>query len=289
MNDLQLIVLVLFVLLFSLIAPLAWLAWVRKTERYHTEGWGTLLRAFAYGAFIGTFVSAILEGIFQAAYNVWIQPDLGLPSESVPQGQYLGLIVLAVFVAPFIEEGMKGLGVWSMRARIRYVADGLVFGSAVGFGFSFIENTLYGASAWTTGGFAALLATIIVRSISSSLLHGSATAMTGLGVAENQLQRGQGHKLAGYYSLAVLMHGSFNALASITVILALLGFAISTGESDTLSLLALVAAITFAFAAFGHVRTKITEMETQPIYRPPAPPQRTAPYAYTSTPAYRQR
>lgn len=263
MSAVDTLVLIVFVIIFSLIAPLGYLAWVRKTERYNTEAWGPLLRAFAYGAFIGTFVSAILEGIFLAAFSGVIQPDLGLPG-----GANLSLVVLAVIVAPFIEEGMKGLGVWNMRGRIRYVADGLVFGAAVGFGFSFVENMLYGVSAWSQSGFDAFLATIIVRSISSSLLHGSATAMTGLGVAEDQLKRGAGHSLAGYYLLAVTMHGSFNALASITVILPLLGVNLPASYENGLIILSLLAAILFAFSVFSHVRTRITEMQFQGVHSP---------------------
>ena len=254
------LLLVLFVIIFSLIAPIGYLAWVRKTERYNTEAWGPLLRAFGYGAFIGTFISAILEGIFLLAYSSVIQPDLGLPG-----GADATLVILAVVIAPFIEEGMKGLGVWNMRGQVRYVADGLVFGAAVGFGFSFVENMLYGVSALSAGGFMALLATIIVRSISSSLLHGSATAMTGLGVAENQLRKGVGHSLAAYYLLAVAMHASFNVLASITVILPLLGVKVPAQYENALVILSLMAAIIYAFSVFSHVRTRITEMQFQGV------------------------
>lgn len=278
MSAVDSLLLVIFLIIFSLIAPLAYVAWIRKTERYNTEGWGPLLRAFGYGAFIGTFVSAILEEIFLLAYSEVIQPDLGIPS-TAPASADLALVVLACVAAPFIEEGMKGLGVWGMRLRIRYVADGLVFGASVGFGFSFIENLLYGASAWDQAGIAAALGTILVRSVSSSLLHGSATAMTGLGVAENQLRQGKGHFLAGYYLLAVLMHASFNALASITTILTLLGVSLSGSTSDTLTILALLAAIVYAVAVFSHVRTRIVEMEMTSVRPLPARP---ITYSYAS-------
>jgi protease PrsW len=257
------LLLLLLLLVFSLIAPIAYLSWVRRTERYYTEAWGPLLKAFAYGAFIGTFVSAILELISLDVFSAVVQPDLGLPNNPTIAG-----LVLACVIAPFIEEGMKGLGAWGMRDQMRYVADGLVFGAAVGFGFSFIENLLYGVSALSLG-VGVALATIVIRSFSSSLLHGSATAMTGLGVAENQLNNGRGHALAGYYLLAVLMHASFNLLASLSVIVPMLPglHNISSSLLDDLSLLALLAAVVYAFAVFGHVRTKITEMQFQSVRR----------------------
>ncbi|MDE1822031.1 MAG: PrsW family intramembrane metalloprotease [Euryarchaeota archaeon] len=277
MNGTDVLVLVVLLVLFSLIAPLAYLSWVRKTERYNTEAWGPLLRAFGYGAFIGTFVSAILEAIFLAVYAQVLQPDLGLPSGST--GNVVSLLVLAVVIAPFIEEGMKGAGVYGMRSRIRYVADGLVFGAAVGFGFSFIENLLYGVSAYGQAGLAGFLATIIVRSFSSSLLHGSATAMTGLGVAESELRKGKGHLLAGYYLLAVTMHGTFNALASLPLILSLYYPSLPASTQNELSVVALLAAIIFAVSVFSHVRTRITEMQYQGVHGLPIP---TAGYAYPS-------
>lgn len=277
MSDLSPVSVFLLMVLFSLIAPLAYLSWIRKSERYQTEAWGPLLRAFGYGAFVGTFISLILEEISVSAYSSVVQPDLGLPNNA-----NLALVVLAVGIAPFIEEGMKGLGVYYMRAQIRFIADGLVFGAAVGFGFSFIENLLYGVSAWATLGVASAFATILIRSFSSSLLHGSATAMTGYGVAQNQMRKGRGHAMAGYYLLAVTMHASFNVLASITVIIPLLGYALNPNSNTyaALSILSLLAAIIFAFTAFGYVRAKVAEVQHQ---------QATSPYAPSPvpTPVYR--
>jgi protease PrsW len=270
-SDVSPLVAFLFLLLFSLIAPLAYLSWIRKTERYQTEAWGPLLRAFGYGAFVGTFVSLILELIASGIYNSVIQPDLGISTTST-QGAELSLLVLACVIAPFIEEGMKGLGAYSMRTQMRYVADGLVFGAAVGFGFSFIENLLYGVSAWVTGGLAVAFLTIVVRSFSSSLLHGSATAMTGYGIAQNQLRKGQGHAMAGYYLLAVAMHGTFNFLASLTVVLSLLGINnLSSNALAAIDIVSLLAAILYAFAAFGYARDKVTEVQHQPVTVLPVP------------------
>ncbi len=252
------------IILISFLPSIGYLAWVRKTERYSEEGWGPLLKAFLFGALISTFISALLEGVFLAIFSQVLQPDVGV----LPKSSTFAFLVLAIVIAPIIEEGFKGVGVYSMRSNFRFVADGLVFGAAVGFGFGFVENTLYGLSAFDQYGIASAIITLLIRSVSSVLLHGSATAMTGFGVAENALHEGRGHVLAGYYLLAVLMHASFNLIASLPLILPADWTSIMGAE--VLSLVSLGAAIAFAVYAFGHIRDKITELQYTALTRYPS-------------------
>ena len=255
------IIVLLILVLLSFLPAVGYLAWIRKTERYNTEAWGPLLRAFLFGAIISTFVSLILEEVFLLGFNEILQPDIG----AIPKNPTASYIFLAVVAAPFIEEGMKALGVYNSRAKFRFLADGLVFGAAVGFGFGFVENTLYGLSALDQFGFTTAIATLLVRAVSSVLLHGSATAMSGFGIEENTLRKGRGHILAGYYLLAVLMHASFNALVSLPLILP--ANWTNTIGVTLLSFVTLVAAIAFAVYAFGHIRDRVTELEYTAIRR----------------------
>jgi RsiW-degrading membrane proteinase PrsW (M82 family) len=144
--------------------------------------------------------------------------------------------------------------VYSYRAQIRSVADGPVFGASVGLGFGFFETFLYGLAAYLTGGLEAGIALILVRSVSSVLLHGSSTGMFGYGFARSRF-RVPGAGTGAYYLLAVAMHAGFNALASLAAIVMVFGF--SGVAVDLTSIIALLAAITFAFAAIEHVRTVI--------------------------------
>jgi RsiW-degrading membrane proteinase PrsW (M82 family) len=259
MNTLEVL---LLIVILSLLPALIYLAWVRRTERYNEEAWTPLLKAFFYGAIIGTSVSLILELILFNVYSTILQPDFG----SVPQGSTATTLILACLIAPFVEEGMKALGVYGSRSQFRFVADGLVFGAAVGLGFGFMENVLYGSSAFFEAGLASAVATLIVRSVSSILLHGSATAMSGYGVAENSLHEGRGHILLGYFMLAVLMHASFNALAYLPLILPSSWMSsLGTEGSDILSLLLLVVAVAYALSAFSHIRKRIAELQFQPM------------------------
>jgi RsiW-degrading membrane proteinase PrsW (M82 family) len=243
-----------FLILASLLPALIYLAWVRQTERYRTEAWGPLLRAFAYGAIFATIAAAFIEAALVSAGTA--------ASQSFPQPEFvflngnsaLGAFFLVLVIAPFVEEALKASGVAAFRSRLRFLADGPVFGASVGLGFGFFETFLYGVGAFLVGGLEAGVALILIRSISSVLLHGSSTGMFGYGYARSAFQQ-PGAGSGSYYMVAVGMHAGFNALASLAAIVAILGF--SGFTVDAAALLGLVAAIGFAFAAIEHVRSVI--------------------------------
>jgi RsiW-degrading membrane proteinase PrsW (M82 family) len=268
----------LTLVIVSLIPALLYLSWVRRTERYATEAWGTLLRGFAYGALFATVTAGVLEAVI---VGLGTSVSLRYPA---PEFLFLngnstaGAFFLVLVVAPFVEEALKGSGVYGYRTQFRTVADGPVIGAAVGLGFGFFETFLYGLGAFVVGGLVAGLSLILVRSVSSVVLHGSSTGMFGYGTARSRFRR-SGAGTGSYYLLAVGMHASFNALASLTVFLALVG--VSGVAISVAALLALLAAIAFAFGAIEHVRTVIQLADYPSIvggqqYRPP-PPARAAP------------
>jgi RsiW-degrading membrane proteinase PrsW (M82 family) len=244
----------LILILVSLVPALLYLTWVRRTERFQTASWGPILNAFVYGAFFATIVAAILEALIVGLGTSVSQTYPGPEFLFLNGNSSLGAFFLVLVVAPFVEEALKGSGVYSYRDQIRSVADGPVFGASVGLGFGFFETFLYGLSAYLVGGLEAGIALILVRSVSSVLLHGSSTGMFGYGYARSRFNVA-GPGTGSYYLLAVGMHASFNALASLAAILLLFGF---SGLTISLaSFAALLAAITFAFAAIEHVRTVI--------------------------------
>jgi protease PrsW len=244
----------LILVLVALVPALIYLSWVRRTERFQTTSLGPILGAFLYGALFATIVAAILEAIIVALGTSVSQTYPGPEFLFLNGNSSLGVFFLVLVVAPFVEEGLKGSGVYSYRQQLRSVADGPVFGASVGLGFGFFETFLYGLSAYVVGGLAAGIALILVRSVSSVLLHGSSTGMFGYGFARSRFNV-PGPGTGSYYLLAVTMHATFNALASLAAILVLFGF---SGLTITLaSLVALLLAITFAFAAIEHVRTVI--------------------------------
>jgi len=267
----------LIILVIAAFVPaLIYLSWIRRTERYGTEAWGPLLRAFVYGAVFATLTAAFLEALI-----VYLGTAV---SQTYPAPEFLflngnstaGTFFLVLVVAPFIEEALKGSGVVAFRRSFRQLADGPVFGASVGLGFGFFETFLYGLGAFLVGGLAAGILLILVRSVSSVLLHGSSTGMFGYGYARSAYRQ-PGPGTGSYYLVAVGMHATFNALASLAIILTVLG--VTGFASGAAAYLALFAAIFFAFWAIEHVRTIIQASDYPGLlgvagaYRPPGRPK----------------
>jgi len=273
----------IILILVSMIPALIYLTWVRRTESFRPEAWGPLLRAFVFGALFATFTAAILEAI---VLDLGTAISLNYPA---PEFVFLnsnstwGVFFLVLVVAPFIEEALKGAGVAAHRAQITRLADGPVFGASVGLGFGFFETFLYGLGAFFAGGLVAGIALILIRSVSSVLLHGSSTGMFGYGYARSKFNL-PGPGTGSYYLLAVGMHSAFNALASLSVIVAILGLG-SLAEGAA-AFIGLFAAIGFAFGAIEHVRSVIQtsdypallggarRFQPAPARTPRPPPQR---------------
>ena len=252
-NDITLLV---ALAVFSFLPPAIFAAWFRNTERFGREPWGRIASTFVWGALfavlIGAILSVFLLFIFQAVP----------PIEEFLGGRFQDptAILLALVIAPFAEEFAKGYGVWRRRRVIREPEDGLIYGATSGLGFSATENLLYGVAALVTLGLEASILLIAVRSISSSLLHASATSLTGYGIARRALW-GPKYSSLPWYFAAVAMHSAFNALASLGAYLAEL-------YGDVGALLILIAAVLFALITISFVRGKIMDHEAREGWTP---------------------
>jgi RsiW-degrading membrane proteinase PrsW (M82 family) len=259
----------LILILVAFVPALIYLSWVRGTERYGREAWGPLLRAFAYGAIFATLTAAVVEAVL-VALGTAVSQQYPAPEFVFLNGNSnAGAFFLVLVIAPFVEEALKGSGVVAFRSSFRQLADGPVFGASVGLGFGFFETFLYGLGAFLVGGLAAGLTLILIRSVSSVLLHGSSTGMFGYGYARSRFRQ-PGAGTGSYYMVAVGMHASFNALASLAVILALLGF--PGFAVDAAGFIALLAAIFFAIWAIEHVRSIIQAADYPGLLGPPLRP-----------------
>lgn len=195
--------------------PLVFVWWIRNTPRYGREPLRAVLRVFGWGAFVSAVIALILEAVFLAA-AMQIEPLYQYLSSRFSDPTTVFSILI---LAPFVEEASKALGVRSARLHIRTSTDGLVYGATAGLGFSAMENLLYGLTAWVTLSQQGLdpsasLVVIAVRSFSSSLLHASATATVGYGMAKGWLTARR-YAYAPFYLLAVIMHASFNFLTGL--------------------------------------------------------------------------
>lgn len=232
---------ILFVAAF--LPPIIYIIWIRNTERYEREPWSRIASTFAWGAVFGVILGVIFSVILILLFSF----TGGAIYEAISEDDYYGTLFLVCVVAPLAEEAAKGLGVFSAGKDLDEVEDGLVYGASVGLGFAATENLLYGYLALREG-LDIFIATAIVRSISSALLHASATSATGYGIGKKKIL-GRGHYILPYYFLAVLMHATFNFFASME------------------SYLSLFLAIAFAIGAIEFTRRKIQQLDVAPLVR----------------------
>ncbi len=235
----------------AFILPLLFVWWVRNTRHTGRQPMQVVLWVFGWGAFVSVVIALILETILTpAAMEVGPLYEYLANHFAMEPSQVFGFLV----VAPFVEEAAKGLAVRAVRRNIHTVSDGLVYGAAAGFGFSAVENLLYGVSAWIVLSEQGLdptasLLIIATRSFSSSLLHASASAAVGYGISKSWLT-GRQYAYLPFYLLAVVLHAAFNFTANLGKLYpGLLGGLIDYFE--------FFAAVAFAVIAITIVRFKL--------------------------------
>jgi len=235
-------------LLAAFVPSLIYLIWIRNTERFSREPYGRLLRIFIFGATMSVFVAVLVE--FLLIYL--LEDNIERVYDILGNDPNLGNLLLAVVIAPFVEEFAKALGILGSRRFIKELEDGIVFGAAAGLGFAATENLLYESTAYFSDGVEAFIAITVVRSISSALLHASASAVAGLGIARSWLAK---TGWTGYYLLAVLMHGLFNLAASA-------GPYLESDLGESAYLVGLMAAIIIAAMSISLIRSKIRALDS---------------------------
>ena len=117
------------------------------------------------------------------------------------------------YVAPWVEEGLKGLVIVLLARlhRVGFLVDAAILGFAVGSGFAVVENLAYLRQAPH-----AELSTWIVRGFGTALMHGGATAILavlGVSVLERRPDAGV-LAFAPGLAAASALHAGFNALAA---------------------------------------------------------------------------
>jgi len=144
-----------------------------------------------------------------AALAAW--PLSGQMLDTLP----MGYSFYSRIVAPWIEEGLKGLVLASLilTNRIGYKLDAVISGFAIGAGFSVIENIFYLAR------FPELTTSVwLVRGLGTAVMHGATTAIlaaTAHELGERSLRKQGGQMfnpfwlLPGYLA-ASLVHLVFN-------------------------------------------------------------------------------
>jgi protease PrsW len=188
-------------------------------DRYEPEPSRYLIFCFAWGAAVATLVAL---GVNESAS--WLFDRLGLPDALV-----------AVLIAPFVEESMKALGPILLLSRRRRewsgITDGIVYCGLSAVGFAMVENVLYIGG--HGGGYAAgadqygpatgiqnVFLIFIVRILFTGFAHPLFTSMTGIGLGVSSRAGDRRVRwlapIAGLL-LAMILHGTFNLLPTLAV------------------------------------------------------------------------
>lgn len=147
-----------------------------------------------------------------------------------------GALALLAGLVPMLEELFKPLAVWFLVGRQITPAEGFVAGAISGGGFALLES-LMTLSAPQADGWAALA----IARAGTGLLHITTTALVGWAMA-NAWRSGDYLRLALAYLLAVIWHGTWNAIS----VASGLGAAISNPPAHLTWLMHLASAAPYA-------------------------------------------
>jgi len=172
---------------------------------------------------VGMFMWGVMATFFAFFINTTFSLLAGLVLSSGAAS-----LLIAVLVAPVVEETAKGTGLLILSGHHEYdhVFDGIIFGFAIGMGFAFVENWLYfatNASPVVVGGLGEWAYNILYRSFLCSLAHGCFTGATGGVIGYFKARRKTpGFGVLGFFlglPIAIFLHGAFNLTAVIDSIM----------------------------------------------------------------------
>jgi RsiW-degrading membrane proteinase PrsW (M82 family) len=193
----------------ALVACFLWL------DRYEPEPIKYLVFCFTWGAFVATLASLTVNTTMS-----WLFDRAGIPEALV-----------AVLVAPFIEETTKALGPFLLLLRRRRewsgITDGIVYCGLSAVGFAMVENILYlGGHGYATGadqygpatGAQMVFALFIGRILIFGFAHPLFTSMTGVGLGIAARSGDRRIRLLapiGGLLLAMMLHGAWNLVPTL--------------------------------------------------------------------------
>ena len=195
--------------LVAIVIPLLFLLLVRRLDLYASGSFAVVL--ICMGGGLAAFFAASL-----------------LNSTLLP---FFGYALIITLVAPIVEEILKSLLLlyFVRQPDFTYFVDGAIYGFAIGVAFAVVENLLYLSQLPPTAHLLTGLGLAVTRAFSTSLMHGSASALVGVALGRFRFGRGRTRfaALALGWGAAMALHLAFNNLISSnlggwTVVLAVL-------------------------------------------------------------------
>ena len=151
----------------ALLLLLVWLS-----DRYEREPLHIVLLATLWGALPSIFFSCAFESVLGAPVSVFA---------SKPAAEIVGAVLLAPPIEEVAKAGALLLVLLFFRKEFDDVMDGLVYGAAVGIGFSFVEDLGYFVGGLMESGVTGGGAVFALRNFGFILNHSLFTAVTGIG------------------------------------------------------------------------------------------------------------
>lgn len=198
-------------MLVAVLIPLAFLVLVRRLDLYASGNFPTVLLCMGGG--IAAFLAASL-----------------INSALLP---LFGYALIVRLVAPIVEELLKSLLLiyFVRQPDFTYFVDGAIYGFAAGVAFAVVENLLYLSNLPPTATSMDGMALAVSRAFSTSLMHGSASALVGVALGRFRFGRGRTRFAALIlgWGAAMALHLAFNNLISSDLGLLTLVLAVALG------------------------------------------------------------
>jgi len=133
-------------------------------DRHEREPLCLVTLSLLYGALPAAGISLAISALVEHLLVPAVLPDL------------FDLLAVTLFV-PVIEETAKALPLFCFRRHTNFnnATDGIVYGSAIGFGFGMTENMIYFLGSFLTGGYQHWMWTMLLRTVFSATVHAFTT------------------------------------------------------------------------------------------------------------------
>lgn len=191
----------------AVIPMLLFLYVVRRLDKYDPEPLWLMTFHFLWGGIIAVSAAALLNGQVMSWLGV-----AGLTQQTALKEKAVLLVIAVAFIGPIIEELLKA-SVFGISVGIREfnnVTDGIVYGSAVGFGFAAVENLVYFIqNAAADEGWIQL---VIYRTFFSAIMHALSSATFASFLGYGRFKYGDIPKRLVFYGIvpAILLHMGWN-------------------------------------------------------------------------------
>ncbi|HQF87168.1 MAG TPA: PrsW family intramembrane metalloprotease [Acidobacteriota bacterium] len=158
-----------------------------------------------YGAVPAAGISLAVSALVEHLLVPTVLPDL------------FDLLAVTLFV-PVIEETAKALPLYRLRRHTNFnnATDGIVYGSAIGFGFGMTENMIYFVGSFLAGGYQHWVWTMLLRTVFSATVHAFTTGLAGYFIGRIKFSRTAAGPMLGLgLAVAVLGHVSWNTMITL--------------------------------------------------------------------------